>query len=196
MSAPAPAMPPARTRRRQAPRRTGVPMGGRGRVSPSMESHSFASSVSGRAAPEPGRGLDTRRQAGFTQPGRRASYLAGKLGARFCVTRRARSGGGCVSQPFVGSGKIRGHRRLMLLRPRSHLRMLGPAPAVDASRPRGPDCRPGPTTCTEDRGIRAERIEVAGRGSREPVASNDNAEDRARNRRVEIFLREPRAGGH
>ena len=48
----------------------------------------------------------------------------------------------------------------------------------------------------EDRGIRAERIEVAGRGSREPVASNDNVEDRARNRRVEIFLREPRASGH
>jgi outer membrane protein OmpA-like peptidoglycan-associated protein len=48
----------------------------------------------------------------------------------------------------------------------------------------------------EDRGIRADRIEVAGRGSREPVASNDNAEDRARNRRVEIFLREPSASGH
>lgn len=47
----------------------------------------------------------------------------------------------------------------------------------------------------EDRGIRAERIDVAGRGSREPVASNDTPEDRARNRRVEIFLREPQAGG-
>ncbi len=46
----------------------------------------------------------------------------------------------------------------------------------------------------EDRGIRADRIEVSGRGSREPVASNDNAEGRARNRRVEIFLREPRRG--
>jgi outer membrane protein OmpA-like peptidoglycan-associated protein len=44
----------------------------------------------------------------------------------------------------------------------------------------------------EDRGIRGDRIDVAGRGSREPVASNDNADDRARNRRVEIFLREPR----
>lgn len=47
----------------------------------------------------------------------------------------------------------------------------------------------------EDRGIRAERIDVAGRGSREPVASNDTPDDRARNRRVEIFLREPQAGG-
>jgi outer membrane protein OmpA-like peptidoglycan-associated protein len=42
-----------------------------------------------------------------------------------------------------------------------------------------------------DRGVRAERIEALGRGSREPVASNDTAETRARNRRVEIFLREP-----
>jgi len=41
-----------------------------------------------------------------------------------------------------------------------------------------------------DRGVRADRIEAVGRGSREPVASNTTAEDRARNRRVEIFLRE------
>jgi outer membrane protein OmpA-like peptidoglycan-associated protein len=47
----------------------------------------------------------------------------------------------------------------------------------------------------EDRGIRGDRVEVAGRGSREPVASNESAEDRARNRRVEIFLREPRKSG-
>ena len=43
----------------------------------------------------------------------------------------------------------------------------------------------------EDRGIGANRIEVVGRGSREPVASNDTAEGRAQNRRVEIFMREP-----
>ncbi|ODU99509.1 MAG: hypothetical protein ABT20_16800 [Rubrivivax sp. SCN 70-15] len=43
----------------------------------------------------------------------------------------------------------------------------------------------------EDRGIAANRIEVAGRGSREPIASNATAEGRAKNRRVEIFLREP-----
>ncbi len=46
----------------------------------------------------------------------------------------------------------------------------------------------------EDRGVGSNRIAVAGRGSREPVAANDNADDRARNRRVEIFLREPRNG--
>lgn len=45
-----------------------------------------------------------------------------------------------------------------------------------------------------DRGVQAERIEVAGRGSREPLVANDSAEHRARNRRVEIFLREPEAG--
>lgn len=42
-----------------------------------------------------------------------------------------------------------------------------------------------------DRGVPASRVETAGRGEREPVASNDTAEGRARNRRVEIFLREP-----
>ncbi len=46
-----------------------------------------------------------------------------------------------------------------------------------------------------DRGVSASRIEVAGRGSREPVASNDTAEGRAKNRRVEIFLREPQPRG-
>lgn len=39
-----------------------------------------------------------------------------------------------------------------------------------------------------DRGISSQRIETAGRGSREPVASNDSAQGRARNRRVEVFL--------
>ncbi len=43
----------------------------------------------------------------------------------------------------------------------------------------------------EDRGIAGNRIEVVGRGSREPLASNDTAEGRAKNRRVEIFMRDP-----
>ncbi len=46
----------------------------------------------------------------------------------------------------------------------------------------------------EDRGIAAARIDIAGRGSREPLASNDSAEGRARNRRVEIFLSERESG--
>jgi outer membrane protein OmpA-like peptidoglycan-associated protein len=47
----------------------------------------------------------------------------------------------------------------------------------------------------QDRGVKGDRIEVAGRGEREPLVANDSAEDRAKNRRVEIFLREPQAGG-
>lgn len=48
-----------------------------------------------------------------------------------------------------------------------------------------------------DRGVGSQRIATAGRGSHEPLVSNDTAESRAKNRRVEIFLREPeaRSGG-
>ncbi|MBK6007498.1 OmpA family protein [Ramlibacter ginsenosidimutans] len=41
-----------------------------------------------------------------------------------------------------------------------------------------------------DRGVRADSIQVAGRGEREPVADNSTEAGRARNRRVEIFLGE------
>jgi outer membrane protein OmpA-like peptidoglycan-associated protein len=41
------------------------------------------------------------------------------------------------------------------------------------------------------RGMPAPRIAVAGRGSREPVAGNDDEADRARNRRVEILVGDP-----
>ncbi len=40
------------------------------------------------------------------------------------------------------------------------------------------------------RGVNGARIHVDGRGSREPVASNDTADGRARNRRVEIYMGE------
>jgi len=40
------------------------------------------------------------------------------------------------------------------------------------------------------RGVSGARIQVEGRGSHQPVASNDTAEGRARNRRVEIFMGE------
>lgn len=43
------------------------------------------------------------------------------------------------------------------------------------------------------RGVAAPRIETAGRGSAEPVADNASDAGRARNRRVEIFLRDPEA---
>jgi outer membrane protein OmpA-like peptidoglycan-associated protein len=42
-----------------------------------------------------------------------------------------------------------------------------------------------------DRGVASGRIDVAGRGDREPIASNETSQGRAKNRRVEIFLREP-----
>lgn len=49
------------------------------------------------------------------------------------------------------------------------------------------------------RGVQPARVEVAGRGSKEPVADNGTDAGRAANRRVEIFLREPeqaaQAGG-
>jgi len=41
------------------------------------------------------------------------------------------------------------------------------------------------------RGVAATRVETAGRGEREPVADNSTDAGRAKNRRVEIFLREP-----
>jgi outer membrane protein OmpA-like peptidoglycan-associated protein len=43
------------------------------------------------------------------------------------------------------------------------------------------------------RGVSPARVEVAGRGEREPVADNNSDAGRAKNRRVEIFLREPAA---
>ncbi len=41
------------------------------------------------------------------------------------------------------------------------------------------------------RGVAASRINVLGRGEREPLAENSTEAGRAHNRRVEIFLREP-----
>lgn len=41
------------------------------------------------------------------------------------------------------------------------------------------------------RGVSATRIETAGRGEREPLADNNSDAGRAKNRRIEIFLREP-----
>jgi outer membrane protein OmpA-like peptidoglycan-associated protein len=44
-----------------------------------------------------------------------------------------------------------------------------------------------------DRGVPSARLDIAGRGSRDPIADNGTDAGRARNRRVEIFLREPAA---
>jgi outer membrane protein OmpA-like peptidoglycan-associated protein len=42
-------------------------------------------------------------------------------------------------------------------------------------------------------GLPSTRIDIAGRGENQPVADNTTADGRSRNRRVEIFLREPEA---
>lgn len=44
-----------------------------------------------------------------------------------------------------------------------------------------------------DRGVARSRITIDGRGSHEPVAANDTEANRAKNRRVEIFVAEPEA---
>lgn len=46
------------------------------------------------------------------------------------------------------------------------------------------------------RGIQASRIGIDGRGSREPIAANDTPANRAKNRRVEIFVAEPAAAAN
>jgi len=46
----------------------------------------------------------------------------------------------------------------------------------------------------ESRGVDGSRIDTAGRGEHEPVADNSTDAGRARNRRVEIFLREQQQG--
>jgi len=47
----------------------------------------------------------------------------------------------------------------------------------------------------ESRGVDGSRVEAVGRGEHEPIADNGTDTGRARNRRVEIFLREPQAQG-
>ena len=47
----------------------------------------------------------------------------------------------------------------------------------------------------EDRGVPSNRVEAVGRGEHEPIADNSSESGRARNRRVEIFLREPQQQG-
>jgi outer membrane protein OmpA-like peptidoglycan-associated protein len=46
------------------------------------------------------------------------------------------------------------------------------------------------------RGVDPQRILVDGRGEREPVAANDTEYNRARNRRVEIFVAEPQTAAY
>ncbi len=42
-----------------------------------------------------------------------------------------------------------------------------------------------------DRGVASSRVAIEGRGSREPLVANDTAANKAKNRRVEIYVAEP-----
>jgi outer membrane protein OmpA-like peptidoglycan-associated protein len=42
------------------------------------------------------------------------------------------------------------------------------------------------------RGVSPNRVRIEGRGSREPIVANDTPQNRARNRRVEIYVAEPK----
>lgn len=42
-----------------------------------------------------------------------------------------------------------------------------------------------------DRGVASSRVAIEGRGSREPIVANDTAANKAKNRRVEIYVAEP-----
>ena len=42
-----------------------------------------------------------------------------------------------------------------------------------------------------DRGVVSSRVAIEGRGSREPIVANDTAANKAKNRRVEIYVAEP-----
>ncbi|HEY8102280.1 MAG TPA: OmpA family protein [Burkholderiaceae bacterium] len=46
----------------------------------------------------------------------------------------------------------------------------------------------------EEHGVAPNRFNIEGRGEHEPIASNDTASGRARNRRVEIYVAEPGTG--
>ncbi|HJV60782.1 MAG TPA: OmpA family protein [Albitalea sp.] len=80
--------------------------------------------------------------------------------------------------------------------PNAHVNIVGHTDAT------GPDSVNNPLSVARaqsvrdylaDRGVPASRIDVAGRGEREPIADNSTEAGRAKNRRVEIYLREPGA---
>lgn len=90
-----------------------------------------------------------------------------------------------VLDPFANSLRDDPSARLMIV---GHTDNTG-SPAINnpLSVERAQNVREYLTT----RGVAGARIETAGRGEREPVADNTTEAGRAKNRRVEIFLREP-----
>lgn len=92
-----------------------------------------------------------------------------------------------VLDPFASSLKDDPNARLVIV---GHTDSTGPDSVNDPlSVARAQSVR----DYLSDRGISPSRIEVAGRGEREPVADNSTEAGRAKNRRVEMYLREPSA---
>jgi outer membrane protein OmpA-like peptidoglycan-associated protein len=102
----------------------------------------------------------------------------------------------------VGSAKIKPELRTILdsfansLRsdPQAHVNIIGHTDATGSDATNNPlslERANSVRNYVVDRGVTAARIETTGRGEHEPVASNTSEAGRAKNRRVEIFIREP-----
>ena len=81
--------------------------------------------------------------------------------------------------------------RFLILRPKQRIRIVGHTDNIGSDRSNQTlsegRCREVKQAMVE-RGIAAERIEVEGRGERDPIVPNDTDEQRQMNRRVEIVL--------
>ena len=81
--------------------------------------------------------------------------------------------------------------RFLVLRPKQRIRIVGHTDNIGSDRSNQTlsegRCREVKQAMVE-RGIAAERIEVEGRGERDPIVPNDTDEQRQMNRRVEIVL--------
>ncbi len=77
--------------------------------------------------------------------------------------------------------------------PATHIRIIGHTDSIgsDAANNRlSLDRASAARDYLVDRGVLASRIEIAGRGEREPIAPNDTEANRAKNRRIEIYVAE------
>ncbi len=90
-----------------------------------------------------------------------------------------------VLDPFANSLRDDPHSRLVVI---GHTDSTG-SPAIND--PLSLDRAQSVRDYLAARGVAPTRIETAGHGEREPVADNATEAGRAKNRRVEIFLREP-----
>jgi outer membrane protein OmpA-like peptidoglycan-associated protein len=81
--------------------------------------------------------------------------------------------------------------------PRAEVRIVGHTDSTGSdaiNRPLSQDRAASTRDYLSARGVPPNRVQIEGRGSSQPVASNDSPEGRARNRRVEIFVGERSSG--